>query len=81
MLQNMYNHVRYLFWEHACAGSFTVSLCDKIGVSVCAHNMCVQHMFVCLCVCVRRYVMALFAIKYNGCRFRMSQIKRLVYSC
>ena len=28
----------------------------------------------------RRYVMALFAIKQNGCRFRMASIKCLVYS-
>ena len=33
--------------------SFTVCMCDKIGVSmcICAHNMSV-HVCVCVCVCV-----------------------------
>ena len=35
--------------------SFTVCMCDKIGVSVCTYNMCDStclHMCVCVCVCI-----------------------------
>ena len=46
-----YNPVRYLFWEHACAGSFTVSMCDKL-VYLCVHIICVYSTCLCVCVCV-----------------------------
>ena len=47
--------------------SFTVSMCDRIGVSVCAYNMCVQHVFVCVCVCVCVCVVCVWCVCVCGC--------------
>ena len=40
----IYNPVRYLFGNMHVQESFTVCMCHKIDVSLCAYNMCVQHM-------------------------------------
>ena len=39
--------------------SFTVCMCDKIGVSVRAYNVCTAHVCMCVCVCVH------YAAKYH----------------
>ena len=54
------------FWYIHVQDSFTVCMCDKIGVSVCvgAHNMSVH---ACVCVCMRACMRVCLCVNYMVC--------------